>query len=236
MYIKTSHSKEVGMTTLVRAFVYSVAAPKVGFMTLLKDIFGPSLVLSLNAETTLTLIARNLPGKEPGQRVLIEKRWFKRFGKLFERLGYKAVSFDGFKQLTEEIVQKNTALVIVPEHYDSMPKRAMNVYEQSNCLKLVFQSRKKHRFTVLSHDFFIWQPKQLPRTVSGSLLVMNNSDLRKFGQQIADANRKLPRLTKKQFVTEIYRAVRRGEENRFRRIDRRPPAILSRMLCDFLEL
>jgi hypothetical protein len=163
--------------------------------------------------------------------VAIDERMDKRFRKIIERLGMKVLVFAGQKQLIEACETAHVIAVIVPDSYSASHGRFKKRFEASRPIKIVYQNRRRPKSVDLSHDVYIWEPKQLPRSVSGCVLVCSSDQLTETKQQIKDVYVEKSRLSSREFIAELWKALR-SFENRFRRIDRRPPRIMARLLYD----
>jgi len=203
-------------------------------MKRLKARFGSRVILFLNTESLLTILLKNLPDRVPGMYVGVDRRYAKRFGKVIERVGLKVAQFSGQKSLGEVMSNERLIAIIIPDSYEVSSARYKRQYALLNIPKIIYQNRKRPRSVALDHDVYVWEPRGLPRTISGCVAVMNGEKLEDLGDLLKKQNTDYPRL-EAGAVIEDLRWARKGKENRFRRVDRRPPRILPRMLYDFYK-
>lgn len=233
MYIKSSHARGVSRLTTLRAVLYELLPPSQnGYMKRLKARFGSQAILFLNTEALLTILLRNLPDRIPGMYVGVDSRHVKRFGKAIERVGLKVAEFNGQKTLGEVMLNDRLIALIIPDNYEVSSPRYKRQYASLDIPKIVYQNRKKPHSVALEHDIYLWEPKGLPRTISGCVVVVNGEKLEELGSMLKKQNSEYPRLEASAVMKDL-RLARKGKENRFRRVDRRPPRILPRMLYDF---
>jgi len=124
-------------------------------------------------------------------------------------------------------------MVIFTDHYAHMSRRVKRVYNDSSVYKLVYQYRKQYQPFEESCDVFFWQPKIFPRSISGLICMFQSERFQEMYDSIKQKNASLPRLEQNYFIKEAWMNVR-GMENRFRRIDRRPPRVLLRFIFEQL--
>jgi hypothetical protein len=163
--------------------------------------------------------------------VLIEKRYEKRFKKPVQRLGLKLIPFIGVKELGSVIDEPNILAVFISDVYSGMPRSVRAKFDAHSACKIVYQNRKRPQVVELEHDVYIWEPRSLPRAVSGSVVVANNHEYLEVMKRVRSDVTQRIRLENGVLVTDIRMALR-GYENKYRRIDKRPPRILSRLLYD----
>lgn len=234
MFVKSKHTRSVSLKTLLRAVFYIYIYPKNGYLKKLRERFGSTARLLLNTELALTVIIKNLPGREPGKIIGVEARNHRRFAKLIEKQGLKAVAYEGDTELLELTTQPNVLAIVIPDSYGAMTSRRKNKLESSTIIKIIYQNKKRPKSTALLHDIYIWEPKDLPRSVCGAVVVVVDDRLDKIRQAIMIVNQSRSRFSANAFINEIYRATR-GFENKYRRIDKAPPRVLARMLYDFYK-
>lgn len=234
MFVKSRHSRGVSLASLIRAVYYIYLAPRNGYLRKMRDRFGTGARLLLNTELALTTIIKYLPGKQPGMVVGIDIRNIRRFGKLVEKLGLKVVVYDGESELIELLKLTRLLAVILPDSYDAMSRINKNTFDKSMARKIIYQNRKRPKSVDLLHDVYIWEPRTLPRTVSGAIVVTVAEDLEGVRSEIKAVNHSRPNMPASSFIREIYYATK-GYENKYRRVDKSPPRVLARMLYDFYK-
>jgi hypothetical protein len=212
--------------------MYSLLPPQAGYMQRLRARFGANAILLANTETFLMTFFKFHPGREPGMLIAIDKKYVRRFGKVVDRLGLKTAEYGDQAELAELLVNPRVLAVILPESYDLSVKKYKHAYNDSKAVKIIYQNRKKPRSVSLEHDVYLWEPRSLPKTVSGAVAVINSGKLPATYSDIKAYYSFLPRMSNKDFVGDIGRA-RRGYENKYRRIDQRPARILARILYNF---
>jgi len=122
----------------------------------------------------------------------------------------------------------------VPDNYDASHGRYKKRFEQSTPIKIAYQNRRLPKSIDMQHDVYLWEPRSLPRSVSGAVLVMGAEELIETKLRLKELSSKKPRLSAGDFVKDLQRALR-GYENRYRRLDRRPPKIMARLLYDIYK-
>lgn len=228
MYIKTAHSGGVSYSTLLKVIVYVYLNPMTGFVKKLRERFGSSAQIVLNAEAALTLILKSLPGREPGMIIGIDSRSSKRVEKLIDILGLKSQLYDGEKELIKLLDDHRLLAVIIPETYRALHARNRSKLHASKAVKILYQRSRRPKPLGLPHDIYLWETRGLPRSVSGTVVV---SSLPEVNEAIKVDLMSKPYLPNTEFIREIYRTIR-GFENRYRRIDKRPPKVMPRVLYD----
>jgi hypothetical protein len=232
MYIQTTHAREVGRETYIRSLWYLMLPPQAGYFERLRARFGSSALLFANTETFLMTFFKFYPGREPGMLIAIDQKHVRRFGKVIDRLGLKVAEFSGQQELAGVLANPRVLAVILPEAYDVSASKYKKVYDESSAVKIIYQHRKKPRSVSLDHDVYLWEPRSLPKTVSGVVVVIDKEKIPATHADVKAYNSFLPRMTNADFVSEIRRA-RGGFENKYRRIDLRPARILARVLYNF---
>jgi hypothetical protein len=231
MYIQSTRSKSVSLITFLKAVGYMYLLPQNGFLDKLKERFGTSSQLYLNSALALTLLIKHLPGRVPGMYIAIDERLERRYKKVVTRLGMKLLTYDGQKGLIDACEAPHVLAVIVPDSYAASHTRFKKRYEASRPFKIVYQNRRRPKSVDMKHDVYMWEPKDLPRSVSGCVIACPSDDLAITRQQMREVHGRKARLSSGEFIVELWRGVR-GLENRYRRIDRRPPRIMARLLYD----
>jgi hypothetical protein len=234
MYVKSKYAQSVSVDSLLKAFWYTYLSPKTGYYDKLRSRFGSRARLMLNSEMALDLVLRNLPTRQPGMQVLVDASRFKRFEKVIKRLGLRPIQFDGERQLLELADNSHVLAIVIPDSYSVMHRKNLKIYDALPLVRILYQNRKRPKQVDLTHDVYIWEPKHLPRSSSGAVVVVANDRLLDVDTAIKEMNSQYPRMVTRVFIKEIYKALR-GHENRYRRIDRRPPKVLARMLYDFYK-
>jgi hypothetical protein len=234
MFVKSKHAKGVTRMTLLRALFYVYVHPKNGFLKKLRERFGSGARLVLNTELALTLVIKNIPNREPGMFVGIDVRNVRRFTKIVEKLGLKVMTYEGERELVEVANTPHVIAVIVPDSFSAMSERRKSKFERSNLVKVIYQNKKRPKSVDLMHDVYIWEPKALPRSSCGAVVVLANESLETVRQALRTANTERQRMTQARFIQEIFNATK-GYENKYRRIDKSPPRVLARMLYDFYK-
>lgn len=233
MYITTAHAKGVSSGTLLRVLAYIVQPPTGAYWNFLKSHFGRHVQLYANTETCIDTLLRCLPVREPGMTVVLDKKYARRFTKVVRRFGLKVATFNGQKELKAALEHTpSIVLILIGDAYDSSNKTLHRIYDQHSSLKVVLQVRRRPRSVRLMHDYYLWEPKDLPRSISGCVCVPNGTSL-SVAEKMNVLNRQKPRIERSYFIRELWRAVLSDKENRYRRIDKRPPRILARVLYDF---
>ena len=234
MYTETTHSREVGLGTLVAAVWYAFLPPQQGYFAKLKERFGSNVLLYPNTESFLTTFLKHHEARVPGKIVAVEPRHAKRFGKIIERLGLKIEIFNGQKQLAGVLSNPRVMAIIISESYDISAKKYKQMYHATTATKIMYQNRKRPRSVALEHDVFVWEPKSMPRAVGGAVVVVDDdklNDMRRFLRQHLAG---LKRIPNKDLVSALKYA-RKGLENKYRRIDARPAQITARLLYNFYK-
>jgi len=234
MFVKSKHARGVSRATLLRAVFYIYIYPKNGFLKKLRDRFGFGVRLVLNTELAMTIIVKNIHGREPGMFVGIESRNLRRFSPIVEKLGLKVLPYDGEKELLEIARTVHVLAIIIPDSYGAMGMRKKSKFESSAPIKIVYQNKKQPKSVALQHDVYIWEPRLLPRTMCGAVVVVPNDSLVSVNDALRTVNQERQRMPPNGFIREIYWATK-GYENRYRRIDKSPPRVLARMLYDFYK-
>jgi hypothetical protein len=222
------------LTTFIKVILYTYISPQNGFFKKLRYKFGSSTQLFLNSELALTCIIKYIPGRVPGMYIAIDRRIHKRFKKAIERLGMKLLVYEGQKELAAACEKKHVLLVIVPDSYDVSLGRFKKRIEKSRPMIVVYQNRRVPRIVGIDHDIYMWEPRALPRSVSSSVVVFNGIRLEGTARSISTYHSKKERLGSKDFISEIWKDIR-GYESTHRRIDRRPPKIMARLLYDIYK-
>ena len=234
MYIQSARIRSVSFSTFLKVIFYTYLNPQNGFFEKLKLRFGSGVQLHLNSEAAFTLLIKWFPGRVPGMFIALDERLEKRFRKIIERLGMKVLIYSGQKQLIEVCEATHVLAVIVPDSYDASHGRYKTRFEASKPFKIVYQNRRLPKSVDIRHDAYLWEPRSFPRSVSGAVLVLGADSLEETKQKLREALSKKPRLSASDFVTDLQRALR-GYENRYRRLDRRPPKIMARLLYDIYK-
>lgn len=235
MYVKSTHANGVSRLSHLRALWYSILPPsQAEYMMRLRERFGASAQLHLNTESFLNSFLRNIPERVPGMYVAVDTRHAKRFAKVILRCGLKVAEYGGQKSLGEVMKQPRLLAIIIPDNYEVLSRKYSKQYQDCGAIKIVFQNRKRPRSVRLEYDVYLWEQKQLPRTISGCVAVFVAENLFEVRDFLRMQNSKLVRLSNKAHVKDIRYALK-GKENKYRRIDRRPARILPRMLYDFYK-
>jgi hypothetical protein len=234
MYIQSTRSKSVSFTTFMKAFAYTYIFPQNGFSEKLRGRFGTSTQLYLNSVIAFTLLIKYLPGRVPGMYIAVDERLEKRFRKIIIRLGMKVLTFSGQTELIDACETLHVIAVIVPDSYAAAHDRYKKRYENSKPIKIAYQNRRRPKSVDMKHDVYVWEPRTLPRSVSGCVVVCSSDNLTFTKQQMRDVHNERLRLSSREFIAELWRSLR-GYENKYRRIDRRPPKIMARLLYDILS-
>lgn len=203
-------------------------------MRRLRGRFGSSAQLYLNTESLLNSLLRNLPERVPGMYVAVDSRHAKRFTKVILRSGLKVAEYGGQASLGKLMSQPRLLAIIIPDSYEVFTIKYAKQYANCKATKIVYQNRNRPKSVGLEHDVYLWEQRQLPRTISGCVAVFVSDNLAEVRDLLRRQNTKLPRLKNKSHIRDIKLALR-GKENKFRRIDRRPAPILPRMLYDFYK-
>lgn len=218
----------------MRAIFYSYIAPSNGYLLKLRARFGHNVRLVLNTEIALKVVLKNLPDRHPGMGIVIERGLVRRFGKIIENLGLHPIVYNGEKELLVQSAGNRVLAVIIPDNYHAMTQRNKNKFEKTDPIKIIYQNRRRPKSVELTHDIYIWETRLLPRTVSGSVVVLYNDTLDGVRDALRNANTSKLKLPSTAFIKEIYWATK-GYENKYRRVDKSPPKILARMLYDFYK-
>lgn len=234
MYIQSARTRSVTFSTFVKVIIYTYLYPQNGYFERLKHRFGSGVQLHLNSEAAFTLLFKWLPGRVPGMYIALDERLEKRFRKIIERLGMKVLIYSGQKKLIEVCETNHVLAVVVPDSYDASHGRYKSRFEVSKPFKIVYQNRRQPKSVDIQHDVYLWEPRSFPRSVSGAVLVMGSDDLLETKQKLKEISAKKSRLSAGDFVAHLQRALR-GYENRYRRLDRRPPKIMARLLYDIYK-
>ena len=231
MFIPTRHSKEVRIITFIRALYYSFLPPQYSYVKKLKRRFGTSSLQYLNVESFLHDFLKVHPNRTPSKSIAVEAKFFKRFSRLILKSGLQPITFKGQKELSFVLRDDRLLAVILPEAYDVSAKKYLKDYESSRATKIILQSRKKPRTVSLDHSIFIWEPRFLPRAVSGAVTYIDPDTCADIYGPLKSLLYQRDRLESKIILKHVWKALK-GQEDKYRLLDRRPALILARLVYD----
>ena len=234
MYKYSPNTKGASFMSLVRAITYSYLAPRTGFYKALRDRFGTSSLLMLIVESAIFASLKFLPNRQPGMAVAVEVRYGRRFKRIIERLGLKVKEYESVIDLMRVCEDKSVFAVIVPDKYEDLTAKYRNILEKSSVNKIFYQNRIKPTNPVPGYTFYIWQPKKLPKSMTGAVISLLDQKQLQTYLDIKQEQGTFPRISNSKFIKEIYKSWR-SLENTYRRLDRRPPKVLSRLLYDMYK-
>lgn len=235
MYKQTKHARDISKLTFFKGLVYALMPPDLGAHEKIKRRFGSNSLLFLNTETALSELLRNLPKRQPGMVVALEYRHAKRLGKIIERVGLKPVYFSGQKQLASLLSDGQVpSVIILSDAYEFSSDRFRRTYNNADVIRVVYQHRKRPRATHMPHDVFIWEPRALPRALSGAVVAIDTESFPLMHKELLMAQKQKEFIRNEEVLRELWHALR-GRENRFRRVDSKPGALVRRLVYDFCK-
>lgn len=224
---------EVPIGVLFRALFYTYVYPKNGFYKKLRDRFGYRAKVVLNSELAIQLVLTNLENNYPGMKIGIDSRLYKRFRKLVASKGYQPETLQNHKDLLTISEDPRCLAVVLTDGYASMSSRQKNRLYRSNATTIIVQRRMQPKSVDLDMDVYIWEPKQMPKSISCSVVVVGEA-FDSIRQRITEFNSMHQSPTTREVIKELYYASK-GRINTYRRLDQKPSALMVRLVYDFYK-
>lgn len=211
-----------------RVVVLTYFVPPSGYIYKLKARFGATARIVLNTETALRLVLKNLPDRSPGKLVFIEKRFEKRFMASIKKSGLKPLVFETQNDLKKILTSTTPHAVIISDAFSSASPRIKKILEKTEMHTIVYQRRKHPRPVEFHHSIYLWEPSQLPKVASGTVVVVD-PHYTDVLEAIKRFNATHERMTDIELAREIMK-LERGRGSKFGYTNIRPPRVMARLL------